>query len=209
MIFHNIFTPTEVKNLLDFFEQQATDHVEKKNDVIRCYNKNLDYQIPGSVCNSIVRSKLDSIIGADHSINMGCYKESHQPYALHFDDNQTHYKKSVTQLNSENRYNCAVLIPLVENEVFKTVSFDIRYQEDQSIIEALQGHQTGVPNDLNLNDFDHFSQEIIQYVPQLPVFEVFNWKIGDVFVWDRDIMHCSTNFQKYNLIKKFLILFIA
>jgi hypothetical protein len=209
MIFHNIFTPAEIKNLLDYFEKQPTAHVEKVNNQNRCYNKNLDYQISGSVCHSIVRAKIDNIIGTDHSINMGCYKESHVPYALHFDDNQTHYKKNVTQLNSENRYNCAVLIPLVESSAFKTVSFDIRYKEDQSIVEALQGNQTGVLNGLNLEDFDHFSQESIQYVPQLPVFEVFSWKIGDVFVWERDIMHCSTNFQKHGLVKKFIIMFIA
>jgi hypothetical protein len=209
MQLHNVFTKKEIEDLLDFFEQQPIANIEKTNDVVRCYNKNLDYQIPGSFCNQIVRPKFDVIIGSDHSINTGSYKEGHLPYPLHFDTNQSHYSKKFTQLNPESQYNCAVLIPLVESPFFKTVSFDIRYKENQSIMEVVTSNQTDIVNGLDLNEFDHINQDIIPYVPKLPVLEIFNWKIGDVFFWDRDLLHCSTNFQKHNLIKKFLIFFIA
>jgi len=44
---------------------------------------------------------------------------------------------------------------------------------------------------------------------RLPIDAVAEWKIGNVITWHKDQLHCSTNFAKYNLRKKMIVIFIA
>ena len=209
-IYHNLFTAQEIQDILEYFESKPYNTVEEYQGVVYSKNKNLDYQIPDSFAYRNIRPKINSILGQDHEIFMGCYKECYQSYSLHYDSPRSHSRfDSKYQIPANSKYNIAILIPLIEHPRFKTVIFDVFDEDvaDKTLMfdsTCLIGH-----NDLDLEEFTHVPEEYRKDLNLLPVDTIFQWRIGDAVSWDREQLHCSTDFAKFGLIKKFLILFIA
>ena len=209
-IYENIFSLKEIEILLKYFDNQPYSNIQEIDGVLWCKNKDLDYQIPNSLVHKIVRPKIQSLIG-DHEINNGSYKESYFPYATHIDGPLLRgvLDDNIYQIETNLTHNISILIPLSENPVFKTVTFNIHDTKYNGMGSTLKEEWLISSNDLDLNEFDHIQEDVRKDIAKLPLDTIFHWKIGSVFTWSKDQLHTSTNFAKYNLNKKFMILFIA
>lgn len=173
-------------------------------------NKNLDYHLANSVCSRVVKPVIDRIIGPDHQIEAGAYKECITPYTTHFDNKEYNKEITVSRADRGPHYNVAVLIPLVEGPEFNTVLFDVFSDKDFGMGQILpKEFLSDVSNDLDITGFTHAAPKVQEQIKLLPVDTFYNWKLGDILVWDRLQLHSSTDFAKSGLVKKFIIIFIA
>lgn len=213
-VYENIFSMKELQILINWADNQPVSNFQGL-DAARTIdvNKSLHYDVPGSPANKIIRPKLNQIVGSNHRFVGGSYKELRTPYSPHIDNDaymvymsKTSDSNILADINSE----FAILIPLVEDERFKTVVFDI---DDKEIFIAMGDpmleHWLGEENDLNMDDFEHVPEPTRSQIKRLPVDYVATWKLGNIIVWRRSQLHSSTNYAKFGLIKKFIIVFAA
>lgn len=205
MIHKNIFTLSEIYILQEHFANAPVSSVEAKGNV----NKNLDYHITDSLCRSIVYPKIQTIIG-DHQFGSGSYKECTVPYKLHYDNQNTHDYIGAA-FNHKVDKNKVVLIPLVEGNDFSTVTFNVFSADSKPNAIEVSDNDMRSFNDLDLDLFSHIPEPNRSKIRYLPVDVYYQWKLGDMLVWSRDQLHCSTNFLRSNkdLVKKFIVIFIS
>lgn len=176
------------------------------NNVVNI-NKNLDYDFAGSVSNTILKPKLNTVFGTDHVVAQGCYKINSLPLGTHIDNAGTLYRWQ--QQDLEPRHQAGMIIPLNESEHFCTVTFDVHSDTWHGMSELLPAeHETG-SNTFDLDRLDHIPEPARSQLKQFNIDHVFEWKLGDAVVWSKNQLHTSTNFAKYGLEKKFILLFIA
>lgn len=200
-IHHNVFTLDEIQQLCNFFDSKESFPTERN-----IKNKNLEYHIPDDFCYKLLNPKLTKILG-EHEFDTGTFKESSAPYGIHVDSRAMHdtIPGLMSFAGNTPKQNVAVLVPLVEGPEFKTVTFDVFSDynlTDQELITYTQPEQ----NDLDPNEFGHVRN--FKILNRLPVDAIFEWKLGSIFIWSRTQQHLSTNFAKYNVTKKFLVLFM-
>jgi hypothetical protein len=196
-IYNNVLSIEEIESIISFYKDKPDAGTESY-----VVNKNLEYHRPVDFSYKLLNPKLNQILGTDHEFYTGAYKECMKPYPLHTDDNQRHSELgTVMSFSNRQIHNVALLIPLVEGPVFKTITFDIFSKED------LNTKRLKDVNELDSNDFTHVNN--FNTLRKLPIDTIYNWKLGDMLSWDRDQYHISADFAKHGLIKKFLILFMA
>lgn len=196
-IFNNVLTTEDISALIKFYHDKPDTKTESY-----VINKNFEYQIPEDFAYQLLHPKLEKILGP-HEFDTGAYKECLQPYPLHSDSPETHEKLStVTSFAAKKRLNLAVLIPLVEGNEFCTVVFDCFTVQD------LKDKRQVTTNQLKSEDFGH-CKGTWPVINRLPVVNEYHWQLGDIFVWDRQQYHVSTDFARHGLVKKFLIMFVA
>jgi hypothetical protein len=213
-VYENIFSLKELQFLINWADNEPVSGFQGLDEIRKVdVNKSLHYDVPGSPANLIIRPKLSQIVGSNHRFVGGSYKELKTPYAPHIDnDAYMIYLSKTSDSNIPNNINSelAFLIPLVEDERFKTVLFDI---DDQDLFLAMGDpmleHWLGGENDLDINDFDHVPEPTRSQIKRLPVDYVAPWKLGSIIVWRRSQLHTSTNYAKFGLTKKFIIVFVA
>lgn len=201
----DVFTLEEI-NLLRQDQNSRAVAVRETNTNV--HNKNLDYHLPNSIVHKIVKPKLDRLFGTDHEFSTGAYKEAWTPYATHV-DNWDFHRHHYSFTDNKQKYNCAVLIPLSEDPEFRTVIFDAHSDADLGMGQPLPEKFLTSSNDLNLNWFTHIKEPTRQQIPKLALDKVFNWKIGNLVIWARSALHCSSDFAKFGLCKRFIVIFIA
>jgi len=188
----------EINAIVDFYESKpvaAQDYWSK--------NKNLEYQIVEDFSYKLLHPRLESLLG-EHEFATGAYKECVNPYGLHVDSYQAHCDTdSITTFSSSTKHNSAFLIPLVEGHCYKTVTF--KCYSSNNNFESLMSQWSTHKNNLNLDEFPHESSRI----DQLPVDVEYVWQLGDILSWDRNQLHISSDFRRFGVTKKFLIMFIA
>ena len=182
--------------IIEFYESKeikATDHWSN--------NKYLEYQVPEDFSYQVLNPKLTEILG-DHEFDTGAYKECVQPYGLHVDAYKAHQDtNTITSFSSAKKHNKALLIPLVEGPAYKTVTFKCYSSTNNYNLSNWYGDK----NLLNTKEFGHERRNITL----LPVDVEYSWRLGDILTWDRDQLHISADFTRFEVTKKFLILFIA
>ena len=195
-IYSNVFTQEEIDLIIEFYESKeikATDHWSN--------NKYLEYQVPEDFSYQVLNPKLTEILG-DHEFDTGAYKECVQPYGLHVDAYKAHQDtNTITSFSSAKKHNKALLIPLVEGPAYKTVTFKCYSSTNNYNLSNWYGDK----NLLNTKEFGHERRNITL----LPVDVEYSWRLGDILTWDRDQLHISADFTRFEVTKKFLILFIA
>lgn len=202
-ILENLFTHEEIALLNKDCDNRPVSTTDNSVNI----NKNLDYHLTDSVSCKIIRPKFDLLFGPDHAMSNGCYKIKSQPYKTHVDNNlflQPHGSHTNTE-----KYNTAVLIPLVEDKNFCTITFKVFSEEQCGMGRLLpKKFETG-SNQFDLTELDHIDEPARQQIQRFDIDQVFRWKIGSAFAWHKNQLHTSTNFAKFGLVKKFIILFIA
>ena len=194
-IYTNVLTIDDINALLEFYKDKPD--AKSESYVI---NKNFEYHIPEDFSYRLLHNKIENIIGP-HEFVTGAYKECLKPYPLHSDSVETHNALgTITTFATGKKLNLALLIPLVDGDNFCTVTFDCFSKQD------LISKRQATPNQLRKQDFDYSGWNIINH---LPVSNVYKWRLGDVFVWDRNQYHISADFAQYGLVKKFLIMFVV
>lgn len=195
--YRNVLDQQDITALIEFYKLKPDAGTESY-----VVNKNFEYQIPEDFSYQLLHNKLERILGP-HEFDTGAYKECLKPYPMHSDSPETHDSLgNVTSFGHGKKLNLAVLIPLVEGDEFCTVVFDCFSKSD------LQTKRMATVNQLNREDFTHCVDQW-GTISHLPVLDVYRWRLGDVFVWDRQQYHVSTDFARHGLVKKFLIMFVA
>ena len=196
-VYRNVLSQQDITALIEFYELKPDADTE-----LHVVNKNFEYHIPEDFSHQLLHNKLEQILGP-HDFDTGAYKECIRPYPLHSDSPETHNNLgTITSFGHGKKLNLAVLIPLVEGDEFCTVVFDCFSKQD------LCSKLMPTVNQLNQEDFAHCAGQW-KTISHLPVLDVYHWRLGDVFVWDRQQYHVSTDFAKHGLVKKFLIMFVA
>jgi hypothetical protein len=208
----NVFSMDEINEIIDHFKCQPVAHHYVPQNTL---NKNLDYDIPGSVVNRIVKPKLSEILNdSDHRFFGGAYKEYTIPYSLHIDN--VIPTASMT-FADQPCHKTAFLIPLIEDVGLKTAMFDVflpvnhnfRVNGDvEQQVEELKLFLTKQPTIIDSSEFDHIQEPFWSLIPYIPVDRIQQWKLGSIITWHFDQLHCSTNFQKLNITKKFMVIMI-
>jgi hypothetical protein len=207
-IYENLFSIDEINSLILDFNSKSVTHKEIFNDVLWCENRNLDYHIPNTTVYNIVRPKIEKILGP-HEISMGSYKESHWPYGTHIDSYASSNFKNIYKIKDSIEHDTVVLIPLSEHEKFNTITFNCFSEHFEGMSEPYNLEWLNSSNDLVLDDLDHIPLVVRETIPKLSIDKVFNWRLGSAFTWKRTQLHTSSNFAKYGLTKKFIVIFIA
>ena len=201
-IFSDVFSLDEI-NLLRRDQKNRAITASRGNN----HDRPLDYHLPTSIVRKIVKPKIDSLIGEDHEFSTGCYKEVWDPYGTHA-DNLAFQSKYFT-FNSEPNHYCGIMIPLVQDPEFRTVFFKTHTHDDLGVGKPLPEEYLSSQNDLNPSWFSHVEQPARDQMKRLPLEQVYQWKLGDMIVWPRTQLHTSTDFSKFGLCKRFIIVFLA
>lgn len=201
-VYHNVLTAQEIQSIIDFYADQPD--AATQDYVI---NKNLEYHIPDNFIYQLLNPKLQQILG-DHEFDNGAYKECLKPYPLHVDTHYAHEQlDTMTTFSSEHRHNAAVLIPLVEGDMYRTVAFNCYAQDNNwyTDIDAWRGER----NVLQREHYQSSDDRTFDMLSHLPVDVDYRWRLGDVLTWKRDQLHVSADFASFGVTKKFLVLFVA
>lgn len=199
----NLFTKEEIALLAQDCDSRP---LAVYNNVVNI-NKNLDYHFEGSVSSKILKPKLDQVFGQDHHVAQGCYKVNSLPLGTHIDNAGTLYQWEKQDLPP--KHQAGMIIPLNESEHFCTVTFDVFSDTWHGMSELLPAEYETGSNDFDMDRLDHIPEPARSQLKKFNIDHVFEWKIGDAVVWNKNQLHCSTNFAKYGLEKKFILLFIA
>jgi len=179
-------------------------------------NKNLDYHVPGSIVNKIIKPKLGKILhDPNHEFFGGAFKEYQVTFPLHIDNLIPTASKT---FDAPRKHQTAFLIPLMEHEGLKTATFDIflpaghhAFTNNASVqlkLKDLKPFLLQHPTDINLDEFSHITDPLKSVLPYIPIDGIFQWKYGSVITWHFDQLHCSTDFRKIVDTKKLIVVLI-
>ena len=200
-IFQNLLTRSEIADIIEFYETQPFFNTESD---IR--NKNLEYHLTDNYMYQLLYPKMCAIFGPDHIFDTGTYKSSRSPYIIHVDSRAQHdqYDHCMSFGTGRIKHNKAVLIPLVEGDQYRTITFQAWSDHNPSVAD-LQSHATE-KNHLDPADFGHDAN--FSLIQDLAVDTDYHWRLGDVLIWDRNQWHMASDFWRFGKEKNFLVLFI-
>ena len=200
-----LFSNNEINKLIDLYNSlPITVHNKKQNVIkkrwLKNYNKELD---------SLYLSKLNEVLGDFKMDNLksesgedffGLIQESIGPIGLHsdggFDENSIIYKQVLVPLTSQGE------TVIFENRWYGgSTSFTIN-EDELKIIPSKKGQNIRTSEHLKIYSKDKFDKtfhkkylvhENINNLKGLKVQMVYNWKIGEVLIFDRTHLHASSS----------------
>ena len=203
----NFLNKDEIKSFQNLYEELP---VEINNERQRIIKKKWGVQFYKELQNSYIK-KLKEIIAdfemdnpdtKNGSKSLGLFQESYKPVTLHvdtgFDFDKIIYKQTLLPLSDtgetiifKNRfYGCSTTFSIDPKEL------------------AAKGYNKRSSEHLNLygnNDFDkdifmkYLSHENLKNLKGLEIEMIFKWKLGDLLIFDRSNLHCSS--QNINIKK--------
>ena len=203
----NFLNKDEIKSFQNLYEELP---VEINNERQKIIKKKWDVQFHKELQNNYIK-KLKEIIAdfemdnpdtKNGSKSLGLFQESYKPVTLHvdtgFDFDKIIYKQTLLPLSDtgetiifKNRfYGCSTTFSIDPKEL------------------AAKGYNKRSSEHLNLygnNDFDkdifmkYLSHENLKNLKGLEIEMIFKWKLGDLLIFDRSNLHCSS--QNINIKK--------
>jgi len=203
----NFLNKDEIKLFQNLYDELP---VEINNERQKIIKKKWDVQFHKELQNNYIK-KLKEIIAdfemdnpdtKNGSKSLGLFQESYKPVTLHvdtgFDFDKIIYKQTLLPLSDtgetiifKNRfYGCSTTFSIDPKEL------------------AAKGYNKRSTEHLNLygnNDFDkdifmkYLSHENLKNLKGLEIEMIFKWKLGDLLIFDRSNLHCSS--QNINIKK--------
>jgi len=203
----NFLNKDEIKSFQNLYDELP---VEINNERQKIIKKKWDVQFHKELQNNYIK-KLKEIIAdfemdnpdtKNGSKSLGLFQESYKPVTLHvdtgFDFDKIIYKQTLLPLSDtgetiifKNRfYGCSTTFSIDPKEL------------------AAKGYNKRSSEHLNLygnNDFDkdifmkYLSHENLKNLKGLEIEMIFKWKLGDLLIFDRSNLHCSS--QNINIKK--------
>ncbi len=205
-VIENFFNEKEIKNFLKLYSDLPIEINNKRQKIVKKkWSENFfpEFQI-------FYKNKLKSIINdyemdnpktKDGFESLGLFQESFMPVSLHvdtgFDFNKIIYKQLLIPLTNEgetvifkNRfYGCSTTFSIDPAEL-AAKGYNKRSSEHLKLYE-------NKPFDKKIHK-EFLKHENIDNLKGLDVEKIYKWKLGDILVFDRTNLHCSSS----NLIKK-------
>lgn len=194
-VHQNVIPIATINTLLDHYA--TVDDHNTEQDVI---NKGLGYFLDDDISRELLHPIFQELLG-DHLFDTGSYKEEIRPYGIHTDSRDIHLAIEGMMLfgDASRTHNNVCIIPLVEGPEFKTAIFNVWDTDNPA--PDYQPPADSKDNGEDWVDFDHCPP----WINKLDVDIVYEWKLGDILAWDREMWHTSNNFAKFDVVKKFII----
>ena len=208
IIVSNFLSRDEVKYFQDLYNELPIEIDNKRQKIIKKkwsieFNKELQ---------NIYNKKLRKVLGSfemdnpetkERSISLGLFQESYMPVTLHvdtgFDFKKIIYKQTLLPLSDKG-----------ETVIFKNRFYgcSTTFSIDPKELSAA-GYNKRSSEHLNLYGNNYFDKKIhekylthedIDNLKGLEVELIFKWKLGDLLIFDRTNLHCSSkNINKKKL----------
>jgi hypothetical protein len=165
--------------------------------------KHLHYHRPGLI-RSMFKSKFDDLLGKDHVLAWGSYKEDSLPHPHHIDNHA--YFDHLGQRSYQKKHNITLVVPLSESRHFKTIFWN-RFAETRF------PYAGQIPESWQTRDHITLDENLLTHIPDpmrhdllsVPIDRIVDWQLGDAYLSHRSQLHASNDFAKYSLVKKFLV----
>jgi hypothetical protein len=207
-----LFSNQEIQKLLDFYKSlPITVHNKKQNVIkkrwIQNHNKDLDDFYISKLKEVLGDFKMDNLKSDSGENFFGLMQESFNAIKIHidsgFDPNSIIYKQTLVPLSPygetiifENRwYEGSTMLTNDEDELKIKPKF-IGQNERSSKHLNLYGS-----NDFNKSDHKKYlAHEDINNLKGLKILKVYKWNLGDILIFDRTNIHCSScNIDKHKI----------
>ena len=199
-VINNFLNTEEVKLFKLLYEELPIEINNKRQKIIKKkwsveFHKELQIRYTQKLKEVIGDYEMDNPEAKDGSKSLGLFQESFMPVTLHvdtgFDFEKIIYKQTLLALS----------------EVGETVVFKNRFYGCSTTFSidskelAAKGYNKRSSEHLNLygkHDFDqeihknYLSHEDINNLKGLEVDLIFKWKVGDLLIFDRSHLHCSS-----------------
>ncbi len=200
-VINNFLNTEEVRLFKKLYEELPVEINNKRQKIIKKkwaieFNKELQIRYTQKLKEIIGDYEMDNPETKSGSKSLGLFQESYMPVTLHvdtgFDFEKIIYKQTLLALS----------------EVGETVIFKNRFYGCSTTFSidpielAAKGYNKRSSEHLNLygkHDFDpeiyknYLSHEDINNLKGLEVDLIFKWKAGDMLIFDRSHLHCSSN----------------
>ena len=197
----NFLNKDEVKLFENLYEELPIEINNKRQKIVK---KKWDIRFQKELQNNYIQKlkgviadfEMDNPCTKDGSESLGLFQESYMPVSLHvdtgFDFEKIIFKQTLLPLSNEG-----------ETLIFKnrfygcSTTFSIDPKE-----LAAKGYNKRSSEHLNLygkNEFDknihtqYLAHEDLRNLRGLEVEMIFKWKLGDLLVFDRSNLHCSSH----------------
>jgi len=208
-IFENVFSKEELQQLCEFYAQLPVANTRYlDNSKLFRIIKNSEYNLEDQLPYKILHEKLTQTLGPHHFTG-GHWMDSHAPFRCHIDNIANYTARGVPIHHSELHKNVGVLIPLCEGEHFQTIFFD--HMLDQlypGYMNDLANNSDTELDSVTMSLLDHHSADECEKIKKFKLANIVRWKLGNMFTWPRDQLHCSSNFEKYGLTKQAIVLWL-
>ncbi len=200
-VIKNLFSENEIKRLLDLYNSLPVEINNKRQNIIKKkWADKFEVELQREYIN-----KLKSLIGNFAMDNpktkegfnsLGLFQESFAPVNLHvdtgFDFEKIIYKQTLLPLSSEGEtiifknkfYGCSTTFSL-DPEELRAKGFNKRSSEHIEIYNKK-------PFDKNIHK-DYLKHENIDNLQGMEVDMIYEWKLGEILIFDRTSLHCSSN----------------
>ena len=201
LVIKKILTKIQIKKVLNIYNKLPIEINNKRQKIkkkkwITSYEPNLQAIIIKKIKKKIGNFKLDNPRTKDGLGSFGLFQESQKPVNLHV-DTSFNFKKILFK---------QFLLPLSsrgETVIFKNrfYGYPTTFSIDSRELKA-KGYNKRSSEHLKIfksKNFDkkkhkkYLKHENIENLRGLEIEMVYKWKIGEILIWDRTQLHCSSS----------------
>ena len=201
LVIKKILTKIQIKKVLNIYNNLPIEINNKRQKIkkkkwITSYEPNLQAIIIKKIKKKIGNFKLDNPRTKDGLGSFGLFQESQKPVNLHV-DTSFNFKKILFK---------QFLLPLSsrgETVIFKNrfYGYPTTFSIDSRDLKA-KGYNKRSSEHLKIfksKNFDkkkhkkYLKHENIENLKGLEIEMVYKWKIGEILIWDRTQLHCSSS----------------
>jgi len=200
-VIKNFLKKEEIKKIQDLYKDLPVEINNKRQKIkkkkwISSFYSNLQKKLIQKIKKKIGNFKLDNPKTKNGFESFGLFQESYKPVSLHvdtgFDFKKIIYKQILLPLSSKgetvvfkNRfYGCSTTFSIDPREL-KAKGYNKRSSEHLKIFSG--------------KNFDkkkhkkYLKHENIKNLKGLEIDMVYKWKLGEILIWDRTQLHCSSS----------------
>ena len=201
VIIKKILTKNQIKIIKHLYKNLPVEINNRRQKIIkkkwvRSYYSNLQKIILKKIKKKIGNFKLDNPKNKEGLESFGLFQESYKPVGLHadtgFDSKKIIFRQFLLPLSEKgetvifkNRfYGCSTTFSIDPKEL-KAKGYNKRSSDHLRIFKG---------KDFNKNKhMKYLKHENIKNLKGLEIDIVYKWKIGEILVWDRTQLHCSSS----------------
>jgi len=207
-VIKNFVSSEEINQFLKLYEELPVAINNLKQNVIKKrwlegYAKNLEALFKTRLKLEIDDFKMDNLITEDGKECFGLFQESHKPLKLHVDAGfnlkDLIYKQTLIPLSEygetvifKNKfYGVSTNFTKNENELLENSPENFKKRKNARSAEHLKIFSD---KPFNKNDYDKYlKHEDIKNLKGLEIEYVYKWSLGDLLIFDRTNLHCSSS----------------
>ena len=203
----NFLSPEEIKKFLNLYSDLPTTVNNLKQKVIKKrwisgFGKELEQLLRDRIKLEIGDFTMDNINEEDGTECLGLFQESFNPIGLHVDGGfnlkDTIYKQTLLPLSNQgetvifkNRY-YGPYTSFTSNENDLKENSSDNFKKGKNVRSSDHLNMYGEKQFDKIYFEKYLKHEVIDNLKGLEVEFVYKWKLGDLFIFDRTNLHCSS-----------------